>query len=163
MLAQALKTYGMFLADGGNIALTIASDRFSTAKWSALGVTNNRSLASLAVDDFEVVDYGTEVDCKADDSCHRNPCRRQTRGASVPSPGALDDARGGLGRRATGGEQELPARELQRQHDAEDVARARRVQLSCRRRRNVDALGASDQVAPRAPRVIAAVPPRSDD
>ena len=27
VLAQALKTYGMFLSDGGNIALTIASDR----------------------------------------------------------------------------------------------------------------------------------------
>ena len=73
MLAQALKTYGMFLADGGNIPLTIASDRFSTAKWSALGITNNRSLASLAVGDFEVVDYGTEVDWKADTDCIRNP------------------------------------------------------------------------------------------
>ena len=35
VLAQALKTYGMFLSDGGNIALTIASDWFTTAKWSA--------------------------------------------------------------------------------------------------------------------------------
>jgi len=73
VLAQALKTYGMFLADGGNIALTIASDRFSTAKWSAQGVTNNRSLASLGVGDFEVVDYGAEVDWKADTDCVRNP------------------------------------------------------------------------------------------
>jgi hypothetical protein len=73
VLAQALKTYGMFLSDGGNIALTIASDRFSTAKWNALGVTNNRSLAALAVTDFEVVDYGTEVDFNADGDCYRNP------------------------------------------------------------------------------------------
>ena len=73
VLAQALKTHGMFLADGGNIPLTIASDRFSTAKWSALGITNNRSLASLAVGDFEVVDYGTEVNWKADTDCIRNP------------------------------------------------------------------------------------------
>jgi len=73
VLAQALKTYGMFLADGGNIALTIASDRFSTAKWNALGITNNRSLASIAVGDFEVVDYGTEVDWNADTDCVRNP------------------------------------------------------------------------------------------
>jgi serine/threonine-protein kinase len=73
VLAQALKTYGMFLADGGNIALTIASDKFSTAKWSALGVSNNRSLASITVGDFEVVDYGTEVDWKADTDCVRNP------------------------------------------------------------------------------------------
>jgi len=73
VLAQSLKTYGMFLADGGNIALTIASDRFSTAKWSALGITNNRSLASIAVGDFEVVDYGTEVNWKADTDCIRTP------------------------------------------------------------------------------------------
>jgi serine/threonine-protein kinase len=73
VLAQALKTYGMFLADGGNIAVTIASDRFSTAKWSSVGVTNNRSLASITVNDFEVVDYGTEVNFKADDNCTRNP------------------------------------------------------------------------------------------
>jgi len=73
VLAQALKTYGMFLSDGGNIALTIASDRFSTAKWSGLGVGNNRSLAALAVTDFEVVDYGTEVNWKANTDCTRNP------------------------------------------------------------------------------------------
>ena len=63
----------MFLSDGGNIALTIASDRFSTAKWNALGITNNRSLSALTVGDFEVVDYGTEVDYKANTDCIRNP------------------------------------------------------------------------------------------
>jgi serine/threonine-protein kinase len=73
VIAQALKTYGMFLADGGNIAVTIASDKYSTAKWSSLGMGNNNSLASMAVSDFEVVDYGTEVNFNADDSCHRNP------------------------------------------------------------------------------------------
>jgi serine/threonine-protein kinase len=73
VLAQALKTYGMFLSDGGNIALTIASDRFSAAKWSALGINNNRSLASIGVTDFEVVDYGTEVDWNANTDCVRNP------------------------------------------------------------------------------------------
>jgi len=55
------------------IALTIASDRFATAKWSTLGITNNRSLSALTVGDFEVVDYGTEVDYKADTDCIRNP------------------------------------------------------------------------------------------
>ena len=35
VVARALQRYGMFLADGGNIALTVASDRYSTAKWSA--------------------------------------------------------------------------------------------------------------------------------
>jgi serine/threonine-protein kinase len=73
VLADALKTYGMFLSDGGNIALTIASDRFAAAKWNAVGITNNRSLSALTVGDFEVVDYGTEVDYKADTDCIRNP------------------------------------------------------------------------------------------
>ena len=73
VLAQALKTYGMFLSDGGNIALTIASDRYSTAKWTTVGITNNRSLNSITVADFEVVDYGTEVDWKANTDCTRNP------------------------------------------------------------------------------------------
>jgi serine/threonine-protein kinase len=73
VLAQALKTYGMFLADGGTIPLTIASDRYSTAKWTSLGITNNKALAAIAVTDFEVVDYGTEVDWKANTDCVRNP------------------------------------------------------------------------------------------
>jgi hypothetical protein len=73
VLAAALKKYGMFLSDGGNIALTIQSDRFTTAKWANLGITSNRSLVALTVNDFEVVDYGTEVDWKADTTCYRNP------------------------------------------------------------------------------------------
>ena len=72
-MAQALKTYGMFLADGGNIALTIASDRFTAAKWADSGVTSNRSLAALQVADFEVVDYGAETDWLANTDCNRNP------------------------------------------------------------------------------------------
>jgi serine/threonine-protein kinase len=73
VLAQALKTYGMFLSDGGNIALTIASDRFSAAKWNQLGITSNRSLSALTVSDFEVVDYGTEVNYNTLDECTRIP------------------------------------------------------------------------------------------
>ena len=71
--AGAARTTACSSPDGGNIALTIASDRYSTAKWSSLGITNNRSLAALAVTDFEVVDYGTEVDWKANTDCTRNP------------------------------------------------------------------------------------------
>jgi hypothetical protein len=63
----------MFLSDGGNIALTIASDRYSTAKWANIGVTNNRSLSSLQVADFEVVDYGAETNWKTNTDCVRNP------------------------------------------------------------------------------------------
>jgi serine/threonine-protein kinase len=71
VLAQALKTYGMFMSDGGNIALTIASDRFTTAKWDDLDVGED-SLAAFAVTDFEVVDYGTEIDYFEDPDCFRN-------------------------------------------------------------------------------------------
>jgi hypothetical protein len=63
----------MFLSDGGDIALTIASDRFSSHKWSSLGLSSNSALASLQVTDFEVVDYGTEVNWKANTDCIRNP------------------------------------------------------------------------------------------
>ena len=38
VVARALQDYGMFLADGGNIALTGASDRTTQAKWPDVGV-----------------------------------------------------------------------------------------------------------------------------
>jgi serine/threonine-protein kinase len=72
-IAKALQHYGMFLSDGGNIPLTLASDRFTTHKWSEVGITNDLALASLAVTDFEVVDMGTPVDWNADTDCYRNP------------------------------------------------------------------------------------------
>jgi serine/threonine-protein kinase len=72
-IAIALQRYGMFLADGGNIPLTIASDRFTTHKWSEVGITNDLALASIQVADFEVVDMGTPVNWKADTDCYRNP------------------------------------------------------------------------------------------
>src|SRR5262245_39770321 len=34
IIARAMQKYGMILADGGNIALTAADDRFTTAKWA---------------------------------------------------------------------------------------------------------------------------------
>lgn len=73
ILAKALKKYGMFLSDGGEIALTIQSDRFTQRKWSQFGITDNASLASLRVEDFEVVGMGTRVNWKADTDCTRNP------------------------------------------------------------------------------------------
>jgi len=72
-IAVALQHYGMFLSDGGNIPLTIANDRFTTHKWTEVGISNDLALASIAVTDFEVVDMGTPVDWKADTTCSRNP------------------------------------------------------------------------------------------
>lgn len=71
VLARALKKYGMVLSDGGNIPLTIQSDRFTTHKWSEVGITDSRALASLQVTDFEVVDLGPRIPLTY--NCVRNP------------------------------------------------------------------------------------------
>ncbi len=59
VVAKAMQKYGMYHADGGNIALTAASDRWTTAKWSGLlGATD---LAALKIEDFEVIDEGPMI------------------------------------------------------------------------------------------------------
>ena len=60
VVITALQTHGMYLADGGEIALTFADDRTSTAKWAELGI-DAQSFAGLPVDAFEVIDHGPEV------------------------------------------------------------------------------------------------------
>jgi hypothetical protein len=70
VILQAMKTYGMFLSDGGTIALTFADDRTTTAKWASQGVTA-QSFEAISVDDFEVVDLGAEI--ALTDDCVRNP------------------------------------------------------------------------------------------
>jgi hypothetical protein len=66
----ALKKYGMLLSDGGDIALTFADDRTSTAKWSELEV-DSQSFNSIAPDQFDVVELGDEIPLTYD--CVRNP------------------------------------------------------------------------------------------
>lgn len=68
VVARAMQTYGMYHADGGNIALTAQSDRYTTAKWD--GLLGPRDLAALAVEDFEVVEEGEMVPLTYD--CVRN-------------------------------------------------------------------------------------------
>ena len=68
-VAQALQKYGMFLADGGNIALTAQSDRFTTAKWS--GLLGPRDLDKIKVTDFAMIDGGARMPYPVD--CVRNP------------------------------------------------------------------------------------------
>lgn len=70
VLIKALKKYGMILSDGGNIALTFADDRRSTAKWSTLGITP-QIFNTIGVDQFEVVDLGAEIELTYD--CVRAP------------------------------------------------------------------------------------------
>ncbi|HKV09607.1 MAG TPA: hypothetical protein VJ725_15800 [Thermoanaerobaculia bacterium] len=68
VVARAMQKYGILLADGGNIALTAQSDRFTTAKWD--GLLGPHDLAILKITDFQMVDGGTRFDWTGD--CSRN-------------------------------------------------------------------------------------------
>ena len=68
-MARAMQRYGMLLADGGNVALTAQSDRYTTAKWSFL--LGARDLDSLKPSDFEMVAAGPRIPLTYD--CVRNP------------------------------------------------------------------------------------------
>ena len=69
VVARAMQKYGMYHADGGNIALTAQSDRHTTAKWD--GLLGSKDLAALRVEDFEVIDHGSSKSLTLD--CTRNP------------------------------------------------------------------------------------------
>jgi hypothetical protein len=70
VVIKAMKTYGMLLSDGGEIALTFADDKNSTAKWADLGI-DSQSFKDLAPDQFEVVDLPEETNLTYE--CARNP------------------------------------------------------------------------------------------
>jgi serine/threonine-protein kinase len=69
VVARALQRYGMILADGGNIALTARSDRFTAAKWADL--LDPHDLGAIAIGDFEMVEAGPRLDGTVD--CVRVP------------------------------------------------------------------------------------------
>jgi serine/threonine-protein kinase len=66
-VARALQKYGMYHADGGQVALTAQSDRHTTAKWA--GLLGAQDLAGLKVTDFEVIDHGSMIPLTYD--CNR--------------------------------------------------------------------------------------------
>jgi len=70
VILKAMKTYGMLLSDGGNIALTFADDRTTNAKWAGQSVTA-QSFAAIKPGDFEVVDLGADIPLTY--NCVRNP------------------------------------------------------------------------------------------
>ncbi len=70
VIIKALKTHGMLLSDGGEIALTFADDRTSSVKWTDLGI-DAQSFSDIGVDQFEVVELGDEIPLTYD--CVRNP------------------------------------------------------------------------------------------
>lgn len=70
VVARAMQRYGMFLADGGNVALTAQSDRFTTHKWAEVGLSST-DLRLIQVTDFEMLDAGTRYPLTYD--CVRQP------------------------------------------------------------------------------------------
>ncbi len=56
VVARAMQKYGILLSDGGNIALTAQSDRFTTAKWA--GRLGPHDLATVKITDFQMVEAG---------------------------------------------------------------------------------------------------------
>ena len=58
-VVRAMQTYGMFLADGGNIALTAESDARSTAKWADL--FESHGLVGIEPSDFELLELGDAI------------------------------------------------------------------------------------------------------
>jgi hypothetical protein len=69
VVARAMQKYGMFLSDGGNIALTAQNDADTKAKYSDMDFTSH-DLADLKVTDFEVVEMGTPI--RLTDDCVLN-------------------------------------------------------------------------------------------
>jgi serine/threonine-protein kinase len=68
VVARAMQKYGMYHADGGNIALTAQSDRHTTAKWA--GLLGSKDLSALKVTDFEVIDHASS---STSEDCVRTP------------------------------------------------------------------------------------------
>jgi serine/threonine-protein kinase len=57
VVARAMQKYGILLSDGGTLALTAQSDKFTTAKWSTL-FNDSFDLDALLVTDFQMVAGG---------------------------------------------------------------------------------------------------------
>jgi serine/threonine-protein kinase len=60
VVARAMQKYGMYLSDGGNMALTAQSDADTTAKYADVNF-GPHDLQSLKVTDFEVLDLGKPI------------------------------------------------------------------------------------------------------
>jgi hypothetical protein len=68
VVARALQKYGMYQADGGEIALTAQSDNHTTNKWTNL--LGSKDLDALQVSDFDVIDNGAMIPLTG--NCVRN-------------------------------------------------------------------------------------------
>lgn len=70
VVARAMQRYGILLADGGNVALTAQSDRFTQHKWTEVGLSST-DLRTIQVTDFVMLDAGTRYPLTYD--CVRQP------------------------------------------------------------------------------------------
>lgn len=69
VVARAMEKYGMFLSDGGNIALTAQSDADTQTKYADVNF-GPHDLSALKVTDFQVLEMGTPIALTYD--CVRN-------------------------------------------------------------------------------------------
>lgn len=70
-VARALQQYGMYLADGGNLTFTMASDRYTDHTWEEVGF-GAQDMKWLEWTDFELVDTGARITW-SDGDCNRTP------------------------------------------------------------------------------------------
>lgn len=79
VVARAMQRYGILLADGGSVALTAQSDRFTQAKWD--GLLDSHDLVAIQVSDFVMVDAGVRITYTGD--CVREPLEAQVTRAAL--------------------------------------------------------------------------------
>jgi serine/threonine-protein kinase len=66
VILHTLQRYGMVLSDGGNVALTAESDRYTDTTWAELGIGSRvfdqtPNAADVTIGDFEVLDTGARI------------------------------------------------------------------------------------------------------
>lgn len=69
VIAVAMQTYGMYLADGGNVALQGRADATTEHTWAELGI-DSHALDNIEPQDFELMELGERRDLTFD--CVRN-------------------------------------------------------------------------------------------
>ncbi len=71
VVAEAMKTYGIILADAGNVTFTAADDSTASTTWDAVGL-GPHDLKALQWSDFERIDTGPTI-VWSDGDCQRTP------------------------------------------------------------------------------------------
>ena len=91
VILRTMQRYGIILADGGSVALTAESDRFTAHTWAELGIDSRTfdlavPAAPVGVQDFEVLDTGARI--VEDYDCQRNPPILAVRDSIAPEGNA---------------------------------------------------------------------------